>query len=128
MGFFFSDIITKVHLVDIETEEVKGPFMVRGNFNETVGEYKEIIAKHLKLPAESLHIAVPQFDDVKILPYDDSTLRNEDFYENIKIFVVSFTDEDEIKKPQVFYKLKEIIDVYKYVITLTIALPHVDNG
>lgn len=115
-------------LVNIETEEVKGPIIVRGNLTETVKEYKETLAKQLKLPGDSIHIVLEKFsNEPRLLQSDDATLKSEGFYGSNKIYVATALDEDD-QKPLILSKLHKIIDRFEHVITLHVSLPNVDNG
>lgn len=77
-----------------------------------------------------MFVALDKFNQRKILQKDDVTLRNEDFYDNIKIYVAGClnTEEVEFQRYVVLQKLQKIIDKFEHVITLYVTLPDVDNG
>ncbi|KAK6626939.1 hypothetical protein RUM44_009416 [Polyplax serrata] len=125
----WGDINTAVTVVNTENDEVRSPTVVRANCSQTVKEYKELVAKQLKLPGDMMFVALDKFNQRKILQKDDVTLRNEDFYDNIKIYVAGClnTEEVEFQRYVVLQKLQKIIDKFEHVITLYVTLPDVDN-
>lgn len=124
-----ADINTKVLLVNIENEEVKGPIIVRGNLWQTVREYKETLSKQLKVAVESIYIVTEKYSsEPRLLQSDTSTLKSEGFYDSNKIYVATAFNVDDCQKPFILTKLNKIIDRFEHVITLHISLPNVDNG
>nr|CAD7396000.1 unnamed protein product [Timema poppensis] len=91
-------VAIKVFVVNVETEEVDGPTIVRGNLSQTVKEFKGTLAKVLNLNADTLKI----------------------------IFVANSCDEDP-EKPYVISKLHKIIDRFEHIITLHLVLPDLDK-
>lgn len=48
----------KVYNVNLETEEVDGPYNVRVNAGETVGEFKQTLAKMFNMDADTMKVIV----------------------------------------------------------------------
>ncbi|GLH00204.1 Ubiquitin carboxyl-terminal hydrolase 47 [Gryllus bimaculatus] len=80
---------TKVFVVDVETEEVEGPFDVRGNLSQTVREFKLTLGKALKLDPEKIKVVIEKYsNEPKLLEDCERTLKMEGFYAQIKDHIV----------------------------------------
>nr|CAD7395807.1 unnamed protein product [Timema cristinae] len=120
-------VAIKVFVVNVETEEVDGPTIVRGNLSQTVKEFKGTLAKVLNLNADTLKIVLEKYNnESRLLENDDKTLKVEGFYGSNKIFVANSCDEDP-EKPYVISKLHKIIDRFEHIITLHLVLPDLDK-
>ncbi|XP_063244790.1 ubiquitin carboxyl-terminal hydrolase 47 isoform X2 [Bacillus rossius redtenbacheri] len=120
-------VVAKVFVVDIETEEVDGPFSVRGNLSQTVGEFKQTLLKSLSLNWDAMNIVLEKHSGARLLQKDHKTLKFEGFYgKSNKIFISSRIDEDSEKS---FYvsKLHSLIDRFEHIITLHLVLPDIDK-
>lgn len=124
--------------MNVETEDINSPVVVRTNFSTTVKEYKEMVAKQLKLPSDAIVFALEKFYRRRLLQNDDSALKHEDFYDSIKVYVAPVCSSTttttspgegfELQKHLTLNKLQKIVDKYEHVITLYITLPDVDSG
>nr|CAD7196168.1 unnamed protein product [Timema douglasi] len=120
-------VAIKVFVVNVETEEVDGPTIVRGNLSQTVKEFKGTLAKVLNLNADTLKIVLEKYsNESRLLENDDKTLKVEGFFGSNKIFVANSCDEDP-EKPYVISKLHKIIDRFEHIITLHLVLPDLDK-
>lgn len=149
-------VATKVFVVDLETEEVDGPTVVRGNVSQTVGEFKVTLAKALRLDAKTMKIVLEKYsNEPKLLANDDRTLKAEGFFGSnkvifvnkcvifeeitlfmyylyvcffcLQIFVTSHCDDDP-EKPFIISKLCKVIDRFEHTITVHMVLPETDRG
>lgn len=74
-------------------------------------------------------VALEKYNQRRLLENDDSTLRLEDFYDNIRVYAVNYVSSNDISKQHfTLLKLHQIIDGFEHVITMHLALPEVDNG
>jgi hypothetical protein len=88
---FFLGIATKVFVVDVETEEVDGPTIVRGNLSQTVADFKVTLAKALRLDPKTMKVVLEKYSsEPKLLDNDDKTLKFEGFYGSNKVFFFYF--------------------------------------
>lgn len=84
--FLFIGVATKVFVVDVETEEVDGPAIVRGNLSQTVAEFKVTLAKALHLDPKTMKVVLEKYSsEPKLLDNDDKTLKFEGFYGSNKV-------------------------------------------
>lgn len=143
-------------VVDLETEEVDGPTVVRGNLSQTVGEFRVTLAKALRLDAKTMKIVLEKYsNEPRLLENDDRTLKLEGFYGSnkvifvnkcvifeeitlflyyfcvcffcLQIFVTSHCDDDP-EKPFIISKLCKVIDRFEHIITVHMVLPETDRG
>ena len=76
--------------MDLETEEVDGPIIVRGNLSQTVGEFRVTLAKALHLDAKTMKIVLEKYsNEPRLLENDDRTLKLEGFYGSNKVIFVN---------------------------------------
>jgi hypothetical protein len=145
-----------VFVVDLETEEVDGPTIVRGNLSQTVGEFRVTLAKALRLDTKTMKIVLEKYsNEPRLLENDDRTLKLEGFYGSnkvifetkcvifgdiilflyylcvcffcLQIFVTSHCDDDP-EKPFIISKLHKIIDRFEHIISVHMVLPEIDRG
>lgn len=81
--------MTKVFVIDVENEKIDGPFSVRANRIQTVGEFKQTLAKVLSLNASKIKIFVEKY---KSNFRDEQTLKAEDFYPTSKVKQILVND------------------------------------
>ncbi|PSN42002.1 Ubiquitin carboxyl-terminal hydrolase 47 [Blattella germanica] len=121
-------VATKVFLVDVETEEVDGPTIVRGNLSQTVKEFKVTLSKVFNLDPKSIKIVLEKHsNESRLLDNDEKTLKLEGFYGSNKIFIATSCDEDP-EKPFIISKLHNIIDRFEHIISLQMVLPAIDKA
>lgn len=117
----------KIYMVDIETEIVEGPVSVRANPQQTVLEFKKIVAKALDLDDGSIKLAVEKYGEGSKVLEDNNTLDAEGVYSLMKLYAAKAFDLDQTK-PFVVSKFNQIVDQFEHVVSLQIHLPEVDKG
>lgn len=112
----------KAHIVNLATEEVEGPYNLRGSLNMTVRELKEMIGRSLNMNPDTMRIVLERYyNDLRPLTADTKTLKMEGFYRSNKVYV-----EASGKESIDFYTgscMYSILDRYENTITLYCPLP-----
>jgi hypothetical protein len=86
-----SGIVAKVFVVDLTTEEVEGPHLVRSNLSHTIPEFKSAISRSLPdhlgcVTAEQLCVVLEKYGgNSRHLDDDTRTLKSESFYASNKV-------------------------------------------
>lgn len=76
----------KAHVVNLSTEEVEGPFTLRGSLSMTVRELKELLGRSLNLNPELMRVVLERYyNDLRPLSSDTKTLKTEGFYRSNKV-------------------------------------------
>ncbi|KAB7503304.1 Ubiquitin carboxyl-terminal hydrolase 47 [Armadillidium nasatum] len=115
-------ITVKVHTVNLETEEVEGPHIVRASQTQTVKEFKELLGRSLSLDPNKMRVVKEKYyNDHKPLATDTKLLKDEGFYRSNKVFV----EASGIESPNFFVgsQLYSILDRYENTITIHCYLP-----
>ncbi|XP_066151071.1 ubiquitin carboxyl-terminal hydrolase 47 [Euwallacea fornicatus] len=119
----------KVYPINLETEEIEEPKIVRVDEGETVGELKEEIGLLLSTDPSSLQVVVgtyscePKYfkDDTEIVQFESKSL-------DYRIYVASGIDKDTEVAKRKLNKLKRLIETYTFVICINIILPETDEA
>ncbi|KAG8235553.1 hypothetical protein J437_LFUL015393 [Ladona fulva] len=141
-------VVSRVYFVDVDSEDVKSPVILRKNMNMTVGDFKECLYRDLKLCPDvlltqegdtkeenrvemekrpPLFIVMERHNmEIRLLDDDSMTLKKESFGKHPKIFVSTKMD-DELHKPFVTSKLYRIVRDFVHIITLKVTLPDVSK-
>ncbi|XP_044731770.1 ubiquitin carboxyl-terminal hydrolase 47 isoform X2 [Chrysoperla carnea] len=119
-------LFLKVFMVDIETEVVEGPVVIRGNQSQSVKELKKLVAKKLDLDVNTLKLAVEKYSGRPRILEDSRTLESEGIYSSSKLYAAKALDLNP-NKPFIVSKFNQIIDQYEHVISLQIVLPEVSD-
>ncbi|XP_066962861.1 ubiquitin carboxyl-terminal hydrolase 47 isoform X2 [Macrobrachium rosenbergii] len=78
----------KAHVVNLTSEEVEGPYTLRGSLSMTVRELKELVGRALNLNPDTMRIVLERYyNDLRPLSTDSKTLKVEGFYRSNKIYV-----------------------------------------
>lgn len=117
----------KVYVVNIHTEDVDGPFSVRGYESQTWKEFKAVLAKMLALNQETMKIAIDTYINGSVQPYlieneDEDLICQASHCSAYKIYVCNLMDEDP-DKPFIISKFHKIIDKFEHIISLEVVLP-----
>ncbi|RXG60069.1 Ubiquitin carboxyl-terminal hydrolase 47 [Armadillidium vulgare] len=115
-------ITVKVHTVNLETEEVEGPHIVRASQTQSVKEFKELLGRSLSLDPSKMRVVKEKYyNDHKPLATDTKLLKDEGFYRSNKVFV----EASGIESPNFFVgsQLYSILDRYENTITIHCYLP-----
>ncbi|KAK8388169.1 hypothetical protein O3P69_020208 [Scylla paramamosain] len=112
----------KAHVVNLSTEEVEGPFTLRGSLSMTVQDLKELLGRSLDLNHETMRVVLERYyNDLRPLTSDTKTLKMEGFYRSNKVYVEASGEEavDFFSGSQMY----SILDRYENTITLYCPLP-----
>ncbi|XP_055620915.1 ubiquitin carboxyl-terminal hydrolase 47 [Toxorhynchites rutilus septentrionalis] len=116
-------VMTKLYRVDICSRDVDGPISIRASKNQTVLDYKMIIARKFLLNPKSITLALNEYKNgSRILLDNEATLRDEGFIEYCKVFVTVNNAEDT-DFPNKFRQVASKLD---HVIALYFVLPKMD--
>lgn len=117
----------KVHVIDVENEEISPFITVRGHLNESVEEFKQRIAQVLGIDAINMRIVLEMYrNDLRYLSTPNKTLKSEGFSRSSKVFI-EFKDTADAAKPFLSSKFYQILDRYENTICIHVALPRVDK-
>lgn len=115
----------------MESNDIDGPIQIRGLMSGTVREYKQIIAKKLRLNADNVILvkigangeqnsgAEYSCSIVTLMADDSRTLTEEQLHLSHKIFVAQSPVVNEEMRDNV----RKIVERYEHVITLYFVLP-----
>ncbi|XP_073203701.1 ubiquitin carboxyl-terminal hydrolase 47 isoform X1 [Lepidochelys kempii] len=122
------EVMVKVHVVDLKTESVAPSISVRAYLNQTVTEFKELISKAVRLPAETMRVVLERcYNDLRLLSVGNKTLKAEGFFRSNKVFVESSESLDR----QMVYTdshLWKLLDRHANTIRLYVSLPEHSPG
>nr|XP_048711799.1 ubiquitin carboxyl-terminal hydrolase 47 isoform X5 [Caretta caretta] len=122
------EVMVKVHVVDLKTESVAPSISVRAYLNQTVTEFKELISKAVRLPAETMRVVLERcYNDLRLLSVGNKTLKAEGFFRSNKVFVESSESLDR----QMAYTdshLWKLLDRHANTIRLYVSLPEHSPG
>lgn len=112
----------KAHVVNLTTEEVEGPYNLRGSLSMTVRELKELLGRSLNLNPDTMRVVLERYyNDLRPLTSDSKTLKMEGFYRSNKVYVEASGREpnDWFTGSCMYY----ILDRYENTISLYCPLP-----
>ncbi|CAL4084063.1 unnamed protein product [Meganyctiphanes norvegica] len=112
----------KVHIVNLSTEEVEGPFTLRASLTMTVKEFKDMLGRSLNQNADNMRVVLERYyNDLRPLTNVDKTLKMEGFYRSNKIYIEASGEEqnDWFTGSQMY----RILDRFENTITLFCSLP-----
>lgn len=121
----------KVYVVNIQTEDVEGPFTVRGYETQSWKEFKSVLAKTLDLNEQTLKIAIDTYVNGCVQPQlieneNEDLICQASHCSAYKIYVSNLMDEDP-DKPFIISKFHKIIDKFEHIISLEVILPLSDK-
>ncbi|XP_061610130.1 ubiquitin carboxyl-terminal hydrolase 47 isoform X3 [Phyllopteryx taeniolatus] len=122
------EVMVKVHVVDLRTETIAAPISVRAYLNQTITEFKQLIAQATGLSAETMRAVLERcYNDLRLLYVPNKTLKAEGFFRSNKIFVESSESSDH----QVAFTdsmLWKLLDRHGNTIRLLVLLPEQSPG
>lgn len=122
------EVMVKVHVVDLKQETVASPISVRAYLNQTVTEFKYLIAKAVHLPAETMRVVLERcYNDLRLLNVANKTLKAEGFFRSNKVFVESSESQDRHLAFSDSH-LWKLLDRHANTIRLYISLPEQSPG
>uniref|UniRef100_A0A3B4VN34 Ubiquitin carboxyl-terminal hydrolase 47 n=1 Tax=Seriola dumerili TaxID=41447 RepID=A0A3B4VN34_SERDU len=122
------EVMVKVHVVDLKSETIASPISVRAYLNQTITEFKQLIAQATGLSAETMRVVLERcYNDLRLLYVPNKTLKAEGFFRSNKVFVESSesTDHQVAFTDSVLWKL---LDRHGNTIRLLVLLPEQSPG
>ncbi|KAK7169800.1 hypothetical protein R3I94_000134 [Phoxinus phoxinus] len=122
------EVMVKVHVVDLKSESIAAPVSVRAYLNQTITEFKQLIAQAAGLCAETMRVVLERcYNDLRLLYVPNKTLKAEGFFRSNKVFVESSdsTDHQVAFTDSVLWKL---LDRHGNTIRLFVSLPEQSPG
>lgn len=117
----------KVCLINIETEEVDGPFNFHVNPGETVLEVKHRLAKMFNMDIETIKLIQEMYsNEPHYLEDDHAKMRFDPSCNGYKLYISNALDEDP-DKPFVVSKLNKIIDRYVHIVAIYVTFPDTET-
>uniref|UniRef100_A0A665VLJ9 Ubiquitin carboxyl-terminal hydrolase 47 n=1 Tax=Echeneis naucrates TaxID=173247 RepID=A0A665VLJ9_ECHNA len=122
------EVMVKVHVVDLKSEAIASPISVRAYLNQTITEFKQLIAQATGLSAETMRVVLERcYNDLRLLYVPNKTLKAEGFFRSNKVFVESSESSDH----QVAFTdsvLWKLLDRHGNTIRLLVLLPEQSPG
>ncbi|XP_072321546.1 ubiquitin carboxyl-terminal hydrolase 47 isoform X2 [Eucyclogobius newberryi] len=122
------EVMVKVHVVDLKSETIASPVSVRAYLNQTIPEFKQLIAQATGLSAETMRVVLERcYNDLRLLYVPNKTLKAEGFFRSNKVFVESSETADH----QVAFTdsvLWKLLDRHGNTIRLLVLLPQQSPG
>ncbi|KAK1890620.1 Ubiquitin carboxyl-terminal hydrolase 47, partial [Dissostichus eleginoides] len=122
------EVMVKVHVVDLKTENIATPISVRAYLNQSITEFKLLIAQATGLSAEAMRVVLERcYNDLRLLYVPNKTLKAEGFFRSNKVFVESSesTDHQVAFTDSLLWKL---LDRHGNTIRLLVSLPEQSPG
>uniref|UniRef100_A0A8C2GLU4 Ubiquitin carboxyl-terminal hydrolase 47 n=1 Tax=Cyprinus carpio TaxID=7962 RepID=A0A8C2GLU4_CYPCA len=122
------EVMVKVHVVDLKSESIAAPVSVRAYLNQTITEFKQLIAQATGLCAETMRVILERcYNDLRLLYVPNKTLKAEGFFRSNKVFVESSdsADHQAVFTDSVLWKL---LDRHGNTIRLFVSLPEQSPG
>uniref|UniRef100_A0A8C4I497 Ubiquitin carboxyl-terminal hydrolase 47 n=1 Tax=Dicentrarchus labrax TaxID=13489 RepID=A0A8C4I497_DICLA len=122
------EVMVKVHVVDLKSETIASPISVRAYLNQTITEFKQLIAQATGLSAETMRVVLERcYNDLRLLYVPNKTLKAEGFFRSNKVFVESSesTDHQVAFTDSLLWKL---LDRHGNTIRLLVLLPEQSPG
>ncbi|XP_014888742.1 ubiquitin carboxyl-terminal hydrolase 47 isoform X1 [Poecilia latipinna] len=122
------EVMVKVHVVDLKTETIALPISVRAYLNQSITEFKQLIAQATGLSAETMRVVLERcYNDLRLLYVPNKTLKAEGFFRSNKVFVESseLTDHQVPFTDSLLWKL---LDRHGNTIRLFVLLPEQSPG
>ncbi|KAK6294582.1 hypothetical protein J4Q44_G00354120 [Coregonus suidteri] len=92
------EVMVKVHVVDLKTETIAPPVSIRAYLNQSITEFKQLIAQATELSAETMRVVLERcYNDLRLLYVPNKTLKAEGFFRSNKVFVESSESPDHQK-------------------------------
>uniref|UniRef100_A0A8C2BQH2 Ubiquitin carboxyl-terminal hydrolase 47 n=1 Tax=Cyprinus carpio TaxID=7962 RepID=A0A8C2BQH2_CYPCA len=80
------EVMVKVHVVDLKSESIAAPVSVRAYLNQTITEFKQLIAQATGLCAETMRVILERcYNDLRLLYVPNKTLKAEGFFRSNKV-------------------------------------------
>ncbi|XP_056463354.1 ubiquitin carboxyl-terminal hydrolase 47 isoform X2 [Gadus chalcogrammus] len=117
------EVMVKVHVVDLKNDTIVPPVSVRAFLNQSIAEFKQLIAQATGLCAETMRVVLERcYNDLRLLFVPNKTLKAEGFFRSNKIFVES-SDSPDQQLPFTDSHLWKLLDRHGNTIRLMVLLP-----
>ncbi|KAL4613541.1 ubiquitin carboxyl-terminal hydrolase 47 isoform X1, partial [Arapaima gigas] len=85
------EVMVKVHVVDLKRETIASPVSIRAYLNQTVAEFKQLIAQATELSADTMRVVLERcYNDLRLLYVPNKTLKAEGFFRSNKVLLCGF--------------------------------------
>ncbi|KAG7274443.1 hypothetical protein CRUP_033599 [Coryphaenoides rupestris] len=122
------EVMVKVHVVDLRGDSIAAPVSVRAYLNQTISEFKQLIAQAAGLSADNMRVVLERsYNDLRLLYVPNKTLKAEGFFRSNKIFVES-SDSPDQQLTFTDSHLWKLLDRHGNTIRLTVLLPEQSPG
>ncbi|XP_062327150.1 ubiquitin carboxyl-terminal hydrolase 47 isoform X1 [Osmerus eperlanus] len=122
------EVMVKVHVVNLKGETIASPVSVRAYLNQSISEFKQLIAQVTELSADTMRVVLERcYNDLRLLYVPNKTLKAEGFFRSNKVFVESSQSADH----QVTFTdshLWKLLDRHGNTIRLLVSLPEQSPG
>lgn len=116
----------KVYPINLETEEVEEPRLVRLDIDDTVSILKSKLSSIFNMEVDSIKVVLEMYgNDLKYLDCDDTVIKFDATSRDQKLYISNSVDDDPEKSFQ-NSKLKKVIEHFGYIITVNVVLPETD--
>ncbi|XP_077493816.1 ubiquitin carboxyl-terminal hydrolase 47-like isoform X2 [Amblyomma americanum] len=117
----------KVHVVNLETNEIGRAVVVRGLKSHTVEEFKAQVAQKLCLPSNNMRMVLENYhNQLELLSTPGRSLKAEGFGKSNTVYI-EFLNEEDACLPFRDSRFFEILDRHINTIVITVVLPREDE-
>lgn len=118
----------KVYPINLETEEVEEPRLIRVDIDDTVEMLKSKLSSIFNMDVNSIKVVLEIYgNELKYLDCDDTVIKFDVNSRDQKLYISDSIDEDPEKSFQTS-KLRRVIEHFGYIITVNVVLPGTDVG
>lgn len=118
----------KVFLINLESEEVDGPVMLRVNVGDSVSDVKKNLSKILNKDMTAMKLVLEMYSNKPhYLDDDEAEFKFDSGCDGYKLYVAPALDEDP-EKTFLMSKMHRIIDRFVHVVCINVILPEADLG
>nr|XP_055070007.1 ubiquitin carboxyl-terminal hydrolase 47 isoform X2 [Misgurnus anguillicaudatus] len=122
------EVMVKVHIVDLKSETIAAPVSVRAYLNQSITEFKQLIAQATGLCADTMRVVLERcYNDLRLLYVPNKTLKAEGFFRSNKVFVES-SDSPDHQAAFTESHLWKLLDRHGNTIRLFVSLPEQSPG
>ncbi|XP_070383001.1 ubiquitin carboxyl-terminal hydrolase 47-like isoform X2 [Dermacentor albipictus] len=113
----------KVHVVNLEANEIGRPIVVRGLKTQTVDEFKAQVAQQLGLPSSNMRMVLENYhNSLELLASSGRMLKSEGFGKSNTVYI-EFLNEEDASRPFRESRFFEIIDRQVNTVVINVQLP-----
>lgn len=118
----------KVYPINLETEEVEEPRLVRVDIEDTVKVLKTKLSSIFNMDVNDIKVVLEMYGhELKYLDTDDTVIKFDANSRDQKLYTSNSIDDDPEKNFQ-NSKLRRVIEHFGYIITVNVVLPETDVG